>query len=97
MNLFAEQTDSQTENKLMVTKGGGGIYQEFGINIYTLIYIKQVIDKDLLYSTGNSTQYSVITYMGKESEKEWIYVYVQLNHLAVHLKLTQHCKSARLH
>ena len=23
-----------------------------------------------------STQYSVITYMGKESEKEWIYVYV---------------------
>ena len=25
---------------------------------------------DLLYSTGNSTQYSVITYMGKESEKE---------------------------
>ena len=27
---------------------------------------------DLLYSTGNSTQYSVIIYMGKESEKEWI-------------------------
>ena len=26
-------------------------------------------------STGNSTQYSVIIYMGKESEKEWIYVY----------------------
>ena len=33
--------------------------------------------------------------MGKESEKELIcvYVYVQLNHFAVHLKLTQHCKS----
>ena len=31
--------------------------------------------------------------MGKESEKEWIYVYVQLNHSATHLKLTQHCKS----
>ena len=29
-----------------------------------------------MYSTGNSTQYSVITYMGKETEKEWIYVYV---------------------
>ena len=27
-----------------------------------------------MYSTGNSTQYSVITYMEKESEKEWIYV-----------------------
>ena len=29
-----------------------------------------------LYSTGNSTQYSVIPYVGKESKKEWIYVYV---------------------
>ena len=33
---------------------------------------------DLLYSTGNSTQYSVMTYMGKESKKEkksgYIYV-----------------------
>ena len=32
--------------------------------------------KDLLYSAENATQYSVITYMGKESEKEWICVYV---------------------
>ena len=24
----------------------------------------------------SSTQYSVMTYMGKESKKEWIYVYV---------------------
>ena len=29
---------------------------------------------NLLYSTGNSTQYSVMTYMGIESKKEWIYV-----------------------
>ena len=27
--------------------------------------------KDLLCNTGNFTQQSVITYMGKESEKEW--------------------------
>ena len=38
--------------------------------------LKWIMNKDLLCSTGNSTQYSVITYMGKESEKEWIYVYV---------------------
>ena len=37
-----------------------------------------------------------MTYMGKESEKEWIYVYVQLNHFAIHVKLTQHCKSTIL-
>ena len=29
-----------------------------------------------MYSTGNSTQYSVMTYIGKESKKAWIYVYV---------------------
>lgn len=34
--------------------------------------------------------------MGKESEKEWISVDVQQNHFAVHLKLTQHCKSSIL-
>ena len=41
-----------------------------GINIYTVLCIKQIINKDLLYSTGNSTQYAMITYMGKKSEKE---------------------------
>ena len=42
---------------------------EIGIYIYTLIYIKWITNKNLLYSKGNSTQYSVVTYMGKESEK----------------------------
>ena len=36
--------------------------------------------KNLLYRTGNYIQYLIITYNGKESE-------------AVHLKLTQYCKS----
>ena len=58
-----------------------------GINIYKLLYIKQVNNKDLLYSTRNDTQYLVMTYDGKESEKE---------SLAVHLKLTQHCKLTTL-
>ena len=40
----------------------------------------------------NSIQYSIMTYMGNESEKEWIHIYVQLNHFAVYLILTQHCK-----
>ena len=41
--------------KLIV--GGGGINEEFAINRYTLLHIKQ-INKDQLYSTGNSAQYS---------------------------------------
>ena len=52
------------------------LYIHIGIDVYTLLYIKQITNKDLLYSTGNSTQYSAMAYMGKESKKEWIYVYV---------------------
>ena len=40
---------------------GGGIDREFGINMYTLLYLKWITNKDLLYSTGNSAQYSIIT------------------------------------
>ena len=57
-------------------KGGRGINWEIGIDIYTLLYIKQITNKDLLYNTRNSTQHSVMIYMGKESKKEYIYVYV---------------------
>ena len=60
----------------MVTRGERwrGINWEIGIDIYTLLYIKQITNKDLLCRTGNSTQYSVMTYMGKESKKEWRYI-----------------------
>ena len=47
-----------------------------GSDLNTLQYIKQLNNKDLLYSTGNYTQYSIITYNGKESEKESICMYV---------------------
>lgn len=47
-----------------------------------------MINKDKLHSTGNTTRYSVITDIGKEPYEEWIYVYVELNHFAVNLKLT---------
>ena len=59
---------------------------EIGIKIYTLWYIKEVTNKDLLYSTRNSIQYSVITYVGK---KIWKRVDICICiHFAVHLKLT---------
>ena len=56
----------------MVIKGEtwGGLNQELMMNIHTLLYIKQITNKDLLYSTGNSTQYSIITNMEKESKKK---------------------------
>ena len=64
-----------------------------GSLIYTPLYIKQITNKDLLYSTGNCTQYPVMTYMRKVSEKEWIHVYVLLFHFALQQKAIQHCKS----
>ena len=39
-------------------------------NTNTLLYIKWITNKDLLFHAGNSTQYSVMAYKGKESKKE---------------------------
>ena len=60
-------------NELIVTMGEGelgGRDWEFGIDMYILLYLKHVTNKDLLYSTGYFSQYSVITGTGKEFEKE---------------------------
>ena len=54
-------------------KGIGEGCQEFGLSRYKLLYVKQISNKDLLYSTGNCIQYRVINYNGKESEKN-IYI-----------------------
>ena len=43
----------------------GEVTWEIGIDIYTLLCIKH--NTDLLHSSGNFTQYSVMTYMGKDS------------------------------
>ena len=72
--------DTDIGNKCVNTKGKGegGRNWEIGIDIYTrfILCIKQITNENLLYSTGNSTQCSVVTYTVKESKKEWIYVYV---------------------
>ena len=33
-----------------------GIVREFGMDMYTLLYLKRVTNKDLLYRTWNSAQ-----------------------------------------
>ena len=54
-----------------------GINWKIGIDIYTLIiYVKQITNKDLLYSRQNATQYSVKAYMEKESKKRLDVIYV---------------------
>ena len=39
----------------MVPEQGVGINWETGTDIHILLYIKQITNKDLLYSTGNSS------------------------------------------
>ena len=78
----------------MIARGEGGkegIVGEFGMDMYTLLYLKWITNKDLLYSTGNSAECYVAAWRGEEFGREWIYVYVWLSPLAVRLKLSQHC------
>ena len=53
---------------------GEGIVREFGMDMYTLLYLKWITNKDLLYSTGNSTQCYEAAWTGEGIEGEWIVV-----------------------
>ena len=60
----AKNRDTDVQDKQMDAKWGrrGGMNWEIGIDIYTLLIlcIKLIIKENLLYSTGNATQYSVV-------------------------------------
>ena len=45
---------------------GQGIVREFGVDMYTLLFLKWITNKDLLYRTGNSVQCYVAAWMGGE-------------------------------
>jgi len=51
--------------------------------MYTLLYLKWITNKDLLYSTWNSAQRYVAAWMGEEFGEERIHVYIWLNPSAV--------------
>ena len=71
----------------MVARGKDGVVREFGIDRNTLLYLKWITNKDLLYSTGNSAQCYA---EGSLGENGYMYMYVWLSPFAVHLKLSQH-------
>ena len=61
--IYKAETDSQTQRMNLWLQRGrvwGGIVREFGNDIYTILYLKWITNKDLLYSAGNSAQYYVI-------------------------------------
>ena len=72
-----EQTLGDSEGKpgMLQSLGSQRIWHNWATEKQQpLRYIRQMTNKDVLYSTGNSTQYSGITYMRKEPKKEWIYI-----------------------
>ena len=65
MNLQNRKRLTDLEKELMVTRGEGGggegIFRELGIDLYTLLYLRWITNKDLLYSTWSSAQNYVTT------------------------------------
>ena len=67
-------------------------------NRYTLLYINQIKNKDLLYNTGNCIQYLVTIYSGKSLKKNtyiWIFTYIYIYNISHHFlyqKQAQYCK-----
>ena len=49
-------------------EAGEGTVREFGINMYTLLYLKWLTNKVPLYSTGNSAQRHMAAWMGGKFE-----------------------------
>ena len=68
MNLFTNRL-LHLENEFIVTREEGwgeGIVREFGIDMYTLLYLKWITNKDLLYGTRNSAQCYLAAWRGGE-------------------------------
>ena len=79
-NLFTKQKEThRLREQTCSCQGEGegkGIVRELGMDRYTLLYLKWIINKDLLYSTWTSDQHYVAACGRRGFEGEWIHVYV---------------------
>ena len=78
-NELPYKTETDSENEFMVAgekDGREGLVRVFGMVIYTLLYLKWVTNKDLLYSTRNSTECHATAWMeGEFGENEYMCLY----------------------
>ena len=91
--LTKQKQTQRFQNQTCLPKGKFGRGRD-GIDIYILYIHGRDGNRDLLYSTVKFTWYYLVAYLGKESEKEWIYVH--LVYSAIYLRLTQLCESTIL-
>ena len=63
MNLLRKQKDTHRQ-KMNLWLPGEGLVTDFGKIMYTLLYLKWITNKNLLYSTWNSAQCYTPAWMG---------------------------------
>ena len=75
--LTKQKETQRLRNELMVARVAVGRDRDFGKFMYTLLYLKWIASKDLLYSTWNSAQCYVPAWMGGgfAGEDGYIYMY----------------------
>ena len=73
MKIKASYFRTQWSGKRMVE----GIVRELGMDIYTLLYLEWITNKDLQYSTWNSAQNVIWQLPGERSlgENRYMYMY----------------------
>ena len=75
MNLQNRKRLTDLENELMVSRGERTV-KDFGKVMYTLLYLKWITKKNLLYNTWNSAQCYVAAWMGEGlGENGYLYIY----------------------
>ena len=88
MNIFINTNQKQTHRHrkslwLPKRKGWKRGKQDYEINRYTGYTLYKINNKGLLHSTENYIQYLVITYSGKESEKN---ICITDTYISVHIQ-----------
>ena len=89
--LITKQKETDRLRKQTQGSQGEGIVKDFGKVMYTLLYLKWITNKNLLYSTWSSAQCYVPAWVGEGLGGKWIHVCAWLSPFTVHLKLSQHC------
>ena len=93
-NVLTIQRLTDLENELMFAGLGvvqEGIVKDFGKVSYTLLCLKWITNKNLLYSMWNSAQCYEPGWTGEMFGGERIHVYVWLSPYIVYLRLSQRC------
>ena len=68
--MYKTETDPQTSRInlwLLGERMEGGTVREFGIDMYSLLYLKWITYKDILYNTCNSSLCYVAAWMGMDA------------------------------